>query len=325
MPKLTEELGKPGNWAAQIPDDAESLVSIRDSQTGEEATAGSGGNGRGGDEEQDRLLTHPLGGVAVRQTVVPLRDRIEKFGNMVPRDYEEFRIAAVDVDDESLSTRPTREKFAPAKFKKMSDSEKLNSPSFVKRIAGREAGSELLYFPGNTDATSDRAAELRRTAKLTYETSVVDEAKQTHGAPLDRLGGFAAARPEVARFGIPLEKIPVILEDGALARGDLRGGFTGGTPEVYGVPGGTVIGTRADRTLPQDTVTVAPGDDTTVADDLGSDAAVDGSLGMDGTLLGNGEMAVSEEFAATEDSLLGDVAKRAGGERGGVINVGGNR
>lgn len=320
MPKLTGELGKSGNWAAQVPDSAESLVSIRDHQSESGGGQSSNGDGSG----QDRLLTHPLGGVSVRQTVVPLRDRIEKFGNMVPRDYEEFRITEVQVDGEGLETRPNREKFAPAKFKKMSDSEKMNSPSFVKRNAGREAGSGLVYFPGNTEATKDRANELRRTARLEYETSVVDDRKETHAAPLGRLGGFATSRPEVARFGIPLEKVPVILEDGALARADLRGGFTGGDPEVYGVPGGTVIGTREDRILPEDSVTVMPGDNVSAGDGTAVDADVAGQ-GAEGVTLADELAGVDERFADGGGSLLGGDGRISDPERGGVINIGGNR
>jgi hypothetical protein len=270
-------------------------------------------------------LTHPLGGIEVRQTVVPLRDRIEKFGEMVPRDYEEFRITAVEVDDEALSTAPLREKFAPAKYKKMSDSEKLNSPSFVKRTAGRSAGSEMLYFPGNSEATADRASELRRTATLEYETSVVDERKETHASSLDRLGGFAMKRPEYARFGVPLEKVPLILADSALARADLREDFTGGDPKVYGVPGGTVIGTRADRILPDDAVTVLPGDD--VSDGVETDVTGTGGIGgpgTDGTTLGEGAD-IDERFEEAEGSLLGGEGRMGDAGGGGVINIGGNR
>jgi len=255
MPKLTTELGKGGNWAAQVPDAASSLASMRDSEREKAKREESGGSGGSGDsEDSDEVIAHPLGGIGVRQTVVPLEDRIEKFGNMVPRDYEEFRIAEVTVDGEPLDATEKREKFAPADYKKMSDSEKINAPSFERRQAGKQAGADRVYFPGNSDATSGRADELRRTARLGYETSVVDERRETHGAPLDRLGGFETVHPDVAQFGVPAAKVSAVLEDAAIAQRPLRERLL--TPEepVYGVPGGAVIGTREDRILPEESV-----------------------------------------------------------------------
>jgi len=255
MPKLLDELGKSGNWAAQVPKNAQSLVSVRDSEAEKKkrengASAEASKSGDSDDSEDETVIAHPLGGIEVRQTVVPLNQRIEKFGEMVPRDYESFRIAEVRVDDTPLGAGPLYEQFAPAKYTRLSDSEKLNSPSFVRREAGRGAGSDLLYYPGTTEATEDNADELRRTAKLTYETSVVDERRETHAAPLGDLGGFAELRPEVARFGVPLVDLPDILAGSELGRRQPIAPDGGGDPRVYGVPGETVLGERADRTLP---------------------------------------------------------------------------
>jgi hypothetical protein len=256
MPKLTTELGKSGNWAAQVPDAASSLASIRDSERekSKREESGGGGGAGGGDSESEEVLAHPLGGIGVRQTVVPLEDRIEKFGNMVPRDYEEFRITEITVDGDPLDANGKREKFAPADYKKMSDSEKMNAPSFERQQAGKEAGADRVYFPGNSDATSGRAEELRRTAQLAYETSVVDERRETHGASLGRLGGFDRTHPDAARFGLPAAKVPAILDDAAIAQRPLRERILEPAEPVYGVPGGTVIGEREGRILPEETV-----------------------------------------------------------------------
>ncbi|RXK48652.1 DUF6603 domain-containing protein [Halorientalis pallida] len=330
MPKLTTELGKSANWAAQVPDSADSLVTIRDGLKADSESE-SGGQSQGeGDSGGDsaEVLAHPLGGIDVRQTVVPLQSRIEKFGNMVPRDYEQFRIADLQVDGTSLATDAKRERFAPAKYKKMKDSEKLNSPSFVEREAGRAAGSDACYFAGADEATSGRAAELRRTTKLEYETSVVDEREEKHAAPLSSLGRFADVRPERARFGIPLVEVTKLLNETALARSDLRQEFTTPEADVYGLPGGKVIGERADRTLPAGTVEeVQPaetvggsGGDGTVAGGGRDGTVFDGESGVDAV----GGKAIDEQVVLGESAVAeqGELLREQGA---GVINIGGSR
>jgi|GEM_PF-544571 hypothetical protein len=316
MPKLLDELDAPGNWAAQVPKNAQSLVSIRDSEA--EAATREGANGA--DSEPETVLAHPLGGVEVRQTVVPLNQRIEKFGEMVPRDYESFRIAEVRVDDTPLGAGPLMEQFAPAKYTRLSDSEKLNSPSFVEREAGRGAGSGLLYYPGTTESTSDSASEMRRTAKLTYETSVVDEARETHAAPLGTLGGFERLRPEAARFGVPLVELPDILAASEFGRRrPIETDGAGGDPRVYGVPGATVLGEREDRTLAGDSLGGrTPGD--------GVVGTPDGTVGGGSGDTGLGDTGLGDDII--DETVVDGVDRRVtGGLRDGpgVINLGGGR
>ena len=331
MPKLTTELGKSENWAAQVPDSADSLVTIRDGLGEQSEGAESGqtqneGQSEAESEGSDEVLAHPLGGISVRQTVVPLQSRIEKFGNMVPRDYEEFRITDVQVDGTSLGTGAKRERFAPAKYKQMKDSEKLNSPSFVEREAGRAAGSDTCYFAGASADTSGRADELRRTAKLEYETSVVDEREEKHAAPLSSLGRFGTVPQERARFGIPLVEVPKLLDETALARSDLRREFTTPEADLYGLPGGTVIGERADRTLPAGTVEVVQPVDTVA----GADGTVTGG-GREGTVIDGGPGGDSLDGRAVDEQVI--LGESAGAEQGGllreqgdgVINIGGSR
>jgi len=308
MPKLLDELGKPGNWAAQVPDEAHSLVSIRDSEAEKSTREAAGG------DEPETVVAHPLGGVAVRQTVVPLNQRIEKFGEMVPRDYESFRIAEIRVDGTPMDADPLYERFAPAAYTRMSDSEKLNSPSFVDREAGRGAGSDLLYYPGASEATEDSAGDLRRTAKLTYETAVVDEERETHAAPLGDLGGFALGRPEAARVGVPLVELPEILAASEFARRRPIEPTDGGDPRVYGVPGETVLGEREDRTLPDEIGGRTPG---------GGVATPDGTVGTPGDF---GETGLGDD--AIDETVVDGLGPRTGGglrDGPGVISFGGGR
>ena len=172
LPKLTEELGKPVNWRAQLPADGPEVATFREVEPGEE-----------------QVLAHPLGEIGVRQTVVPLDYEIEKFGKASPSGYTTFTIDTVRVNGSasvSLAAE-TEEDFAPAKYQKLSDSEKLNSDAFEKLSAGRKVDTEGVYC-GDYEASPKNV----RSAEFTYECTVIDRPRDNWATDLADLGGFAA-------------------------------------------------------------------------------------------------------------------------------------
>ena len=66
-----------------------------------------------GDSNNDSIV-HPVGRLSIRQKVVPLDVEIQKFGDSRSDDSE------------------SHDYFAPAAYQKMSDSDKLDAPSFEK-------------------------------------------------------------------------------------------------------------------------------------------------------------------------------------------------
>jgi hypothetical protein len=172
MPELTEEFGKPGNWAAQRPESARSLVSVRDVETDEKT-----------------VLAHPMARVGVRQTVVPLDFEIEKFGNARPANYTKFTIESVTVGGSALDLgEATTEQFAPAQYTEMSDAEKIDSPAFEAQQAGRKMAHDGIYLGYDGAGAGE---ENVRTATLGYESSVIDKTKDNWATPLAQLGRFA--------------------------------------------------------------------------------------------------------------------------------------
>jgi hypothetical protein len=171
LPKLTEELGKPVNWKAQLPEDGPEVATFRDIETGD-----------------DEVLAHPAGGVGVRQTVVPLDHEIEKFGKATPSGYTTFTIESVRVNGSATVSlgAETREKFAPAKYHKMSDSEKLNSDAFETLLAGQKMDHEGVYCGYDAGTQSKNV----RKATFEYECSVIDRPRDNWATNLSRLGGF---------------------------------------------------------------------------------------------------------------------------------------
>lgn len=336
MRELTKELGKSGNWSAQLPPEGASVVNIRRPEPDQE-----GGNGESG---SDTVLVHPLGGITVRQTVVPLAFRIDTFGNARPATYERFEIRDVLVDGNSLSQgRRVKEKFAPAKYRKMSDSEKMNSPPFVKRQAGVEAGSNLLYYPNRGGGGGGGEFNDRTVMRLEYETSVIDKERDQFATPLIRMGSYANLRPEAGYIGIPQNKVSSLIE--ATAAGQAfrqRHAYADIEQEVYGVRGGVVIGERdgpGDRvvdTFPGADTEVLRVDEVEPVVDDGRITQADVELGSDVVLLGEagegvtaGGTAVTGDGALIEDDGADTTTFQSGetllSEGSGVTNFGNQR
>ena len=165
LPKLADALKQPANWSAQKPEDGDQLVTLRDPD------AGNGDGERERAPERDTLLAHPLGRLAVRQQVVPLGTPIEKYGNAKPA-HTRFTVSNLSVSGvagNATGDTELREKFAPAKFERMSDSEKLESKAFQEMVAGKELKKGGVHYAGSANPS------LLSWATLRYESSVIDQ------------------------------------------------------------------------------------------------------------------------------------------------------
>lgn len=203
MPELTEALSRPKNWQAQLPEAHEALVSFREIES-----------------SPDEVLAHPMGKIGVRQTVVPLEFRIEKYGEATPSGYTRFEIEAVSVGGEAaieLGATKT-EQFAPAKYTKMSDSEKMDSPAFEEHVAGQRMRHGGIYTGYDEDSDRDKN---RREATLNYESSVIDRPKNNHGTSLSNLGRFRTENLN-ALSGITVGVLDALSEVSAVANSPVR-------------------------------------------------------------------------------------------------------
>lgn len=121
-PLLVAALGDPRNWSGVQPPSTTRLVML---------TAPSS------DRESGVAFIDPGEGVAVRQTVVPLNRRLTRFGPVPPVGPDRYRVDAVTVDDQALTTwTAVDDHFAPAQFEALSDAQKLGRPSFERMEAG---------------------------------------------------------------------------------------------------------------------------------------------------------------------------------------------
>ncbi|MFD8075046.1 DUF6603 domain-containing protein [Streptomyces sp. NPDC059718] len=141
------------------------------------------------DTSSDALLAHPMGELTVRQRIVPLGVRIERFAGAPidggPRSYTlGYRIGGAPV----LSGDTVRDAWAPGDFFALNDDQKLSRPSF-EHLASGNAGIAAV---GVTHGAARAGAE------ADYETRVIDADELPRPA-----AGYqvpASVRPMLAAF-----------------------------------------------------------------------------------------------------------------------------
>lgn len=107
----------------------------------------------------------PGTGVTFRQSAVPLRRLLRRFGEAEPLGGAvAFEISTVALDGDDVAWTPAKERFAPAQFEPLSDDEKLARPSFEPMDAGLTVSRDDVA----------RSASLERA--VDYETRTVDTA-----------------------------------------------------------------------------------------------------------------------------------------------------
>ena len=276
MSKLLEELERPGNWSAQRPAEAGSLVTVREIDAMTAPDAGPDAEG----EAAERVLVHPLGTISVRQTVVPLDFRIEVFGNARPAKETKFTIegAAAEGEASALDLEGTLEEdFAPGQYLDLTEEEKLDSPSFESLPAGRTVESSGVFR--GADSAEDRR-ENAREATLCYDTIVEDRRKDNVLTPLSDLGRFKSQPVEAAYLTEPVRLAQAFDDVGAVATAGSRTVgkakyTTTATTDASTTAAGSAVASRVDVDADSDTLTVTA---EPVADADGADEGGDETL-----------------------------------------------
>jgi hypothetical protein len=119
LPKAMEALSLDSNWTAELPSNRSALVSIKDIP-----------------QEPGKVILQPYGSFRVSQTVVPIAQLLEKFGENKPADIHKVDITKVKVGDLDVTQEYPTEAFAPAMFKNLEDKDKLSVPSYEQMKSG---------------------------------------------------------------------------------------------------------------------------------------------------------------------------------------------
>lgn len=122
---IAAELGKTGNWTAQMPIGIDPLVNIARIDGG------------------DRLLAHPLGTLTFTQNALPFDLDLQRIGANRVAGQTRFSITEGYIGNPSASrpATPLQQHFALGEYRDLSDAEKLTNPSFQALTAGARFGS----------------------------------------------------------------------------------------------------------------------------------------------------------------------------------------
>jgi hypothetical protein len=119
-PLLRTAIENPANWGSAMPEGAARAV----------VTAPPV-------DEEGAPRIDPASALTVRQKVVPLNRRIERFAQVVPGDFDRFQVSGVELGGMPLPAfDPVEDWFAPAQFEALSDDEKLSRPGYERMVAG---------------------------------------------------------------------------------------------------------------------------------------------------------------------------------------------
>ena len=162
LPLLEDALSNIGNWEAQLPAGAKSLVSLKDMKL-----------------QAGELVIHPLGILRIAQKILPLNITIQKFGNQQPSDGHLFEIESARMGEpggtDDLEPSIVLEHFAPAHFFQRSDAQNLSSKSF-----------ELLDGGVKLADTEELQSDYAAMREVEYELFYIDSQRDLHRRP-DRL------------------------------------------------------------------------------------------------------------------------------------------
>lgn len=189
---------------------------------------------------------HPLATLTVRQSAVPLEQRIERYGPDLLDQPCTYQITAATVQvtgGVAGGTAPpatdVTDFFAPAQFLTMTDAQKLSAPSFEPMAAGLTLGSAALTLPQRGTA----ATVVDTHCPLTWDMVLADSPDPTTAAASAVPAAAAPASPVTLPDALLAAQLPgaAAAVNGALGRGQARYAAPGSgiavKPPTYAVVG----------------------------------------------------------------------------------------
>jgi hypothetical protein len=126
---LVGQVADDRNWRALVPDSHHLHVTVKEIDIPV---------AEGAEAPPKPIVVHPFGKLTFSQSAVPLNYTLDKFGEKLPLDANRFGITNVHSGTTQLPADAVKDRFAPAQFTKMNDSQKLSAPSFQYMDSGFE-------------------------------------------------------------------------------------------------------------------------------------------------------------------------------------------
>jgi hypothetical protein len=142
------------------------------------------------------VLIEPSGVLTLRQKVLPLDQKLTKFGEAVPDQQDEFDLTAVTLGGNPTPYTTITDLFARGQFAMLSDADKLSLPSFEPMIAGCTVGDQQV------------AVGTAYQVDIEFETFIVDS--------------VTAPARNAPRYPLKRAQLMAMSQTGAAARSTLR-------------------------------------------------------------------------------------------------------
>lgn len=194
---LAAELVRPASWTAQLPPDDGSAVTLRDTKA-----------------EPDVVVVHPQAGLEVRQTLCPLGERLDKYGERALAGSSGFAIAAVRIGGETVEHSAVRDRFTPAQYFDLTDTQRLTSPAYRQydsgvavNQTGAMSGDRVTMRPHYEEVVVDSARGYRHKAEERAplpDGTLAKAHRRTAATAPAGFRGRVAAQPALRRLASPV-------------------------------------------------------------------------------------------------------------------------
>jgi hypothetical protein len=194
-----EALANPANWEVEVP-----------------ASGTAGTVALRGAADPARLLVDPSGALVVRQKVLPLGYRMERYGNARPVGGNQFSITSVQLGTganvlvlPATALGEIADFFAPSQFRQMRDAEKLSAPSFQAMRSGVRVNALKGFEGGNATVQKAEYELIVLGATPATDNGIVAEANAAIAAP---------ASEQRKRVSMPAEQFQQLAKNSAIGR-----------------------------------------------------------------------------------------------------------
>ncbi len=156
LPQALEAFSLDANWTTELPVNRSAMVTLKEIEA-----------------ETGKVVLQPFGSFRISQTIVPLLQKLEKFGNNKPADISQVEVKEVRIGTLVVNKEYVTDAFAPAMFKKMEDKDKLSAPSYEQMKSGIRVTETNQIF-----------VNARANRKVEYEVKVSDFDPTPKPAPI---------------------------------------------------------------------------------------------------------------------------------------------
>src|SRR5262249_146853 len=126
---LSKAIAAQDNWSGALPQETDQVATLAPP-----------------DKSAAPVLVEPSGVLTFLEKVLPLNQKLTKFGEAVPDQQDEFDLVQVTLGGQPTPYSLKQDNFARGNFQQLSDADKLTLPSYEPMTAGFSIGESAIAF-----------------------------------------------------------------------------------------------------------------------------------------------------------------------------------